>query len=147
MKPMQDKESFFDKLRSSLRNWLDAYLQINKTYRNSNTISPYIHNFCFHSIELLRIHGKSFNLMNCNGSEKLNHCTTIYYHASSNKNNTDLKYLKQMILKRSRLEYIRLEDFNQDEIFFDDENSFFDDYDDDDVNDISFKIKMNKYFL
>ena len=148
IRPILEKEIFFDKLKTDLKNWLDSYLQINKTYRNSKTITPYIHNFVFHSIELLQIHGKIFNLLNCNGLEKLNHFTITYYHSCSNKNKTDLNYLNQMILKRNRYEFIRLEEFNFDELHFDDdENDYYDDYDNDALRDISLKIKMNKYFL
>ena len=146
-KPIFDRDLFFNRLKTDLNAWLESYLVINRKYKNSTTISPYIHIFCYHTVELLQSFGKNLNLMNCNGSEKFNHFTIMYYHNSSNRNNTDLRYLNQMILKRNRLEYIRLEEYDQDEIIFDDEFNFYEDYDNDDDQDISIKIKMNKYFM
>ena len=146
-KPIIEKEVFFNRLRLDLKTWAESYIQINKTYRGVSNISPYIHIFIFHSVELLQTYGKILNLLNCNSIEKFNHFSINYYHNSSNRNNTDLKYLKQMILKRNRVEYIMLEEYDRNEIYLDDDEIYYEDYDDDDENDISFKIKINKYFL
>ena len=117
-------------LKSDLKKWLTAYKTINKTYTNKLTISPYIHIFCKHTPELLEIHG-NINIFNCQGLEKLNHFTIQYYHFCSNKNSTDLSYLSQMIYKRNRIEYVRLQEYNEDEIMFSDSESENDEEDED----------------
>ena len=42
-------------------------------------------------------------------NEKLNDFCTKYYHRNTNKNNTDKKYLLQLLHKRNRIEFYNLE--------------------------------------
>ena len=101
----------FTSLKSDLKDWLEIFLQLNQ----STQITPYIHAFVYHIPELLEKH-KSVNLYNVQGLEKLNDITTEYYYTSTNRNNVDNQFLKQMLNKRNRIEFInlngKLEDFS-----------------------------------
>ena len=56
----------------------------------------------------------NINHFNCQGLEKFNEITKTYYHRNTNKNFTNLIFLKQIFEKRNRDEIyklgIRLED-------------------------------------
>ncbi len=121
IKKMESQPIVLEDLKRKLKLWLQSYLIINKQYRNSDTIGPYLHNFCFHLPELIEKHG-NINLFNTQGLEKLNHFCSNYYHCSTNKNNKDKKYLKQLIRKRSRIEYYKLEFDEKDILFTSDES-------------------------
>jgi hypothetical protein len=116
LKKIEKEPIVLDDLKRKLKLWLNSYLVINKEYRNSDTIGPYLHNFCFHLPELIERH-RNLNLFNTQGLEKLNHFCSNYYHSCTNKHNTAKKYLRQLITKRTRIEYIRLE-FEEEEIIF-----------------------------
>jgi hypothetical protein len=120
LKNIDKKPILIEDLKRKLKLWLDSYLIINREYRNSLTIGPYLHNFCFHIPELIEKHG-NINLFNTQGLEKLNHFCSNYYHSCTNKNNTNKKYLRQIIRKRSRIEFFRLE--FEDDIYFSSDES------------------------
>lgn len=81
--------------------WLRDYLKLRPS--ETHEITPYIHIFVFHLKELIKRH-TNLNIYNCQGLEKLNEFTTKMYFSSTNKNNFSNDFLKQIILKRNRLE-------------------------------------------
>lgn len=123
-KPLEDREKIILDLKNDLRDWLESYNEINKIYRNIDRINPYIHLFTKHTVELLEIHN-NFEIFSCQHLEKLNHLTIGYYHCCSNKNKKDLSYLTQMMYKRNRIEYCRLDEFNEDDFIITDDTLFY----------------------
>ena len=90
-------------LDQDLRGWLVLFLMC---YRPNN-ITPYIHAFVYHIPEFLKLH-KNINLFNLEGLEKLNHVTSLSYHRCNNKHFSDKSFLKQLIQKMNRMEFLRL---------------------------------------
>ena len=129
-------------LKDDLFIWLGRYLYINEKVRSSSTLTPYIHILVYHIPELLRISG-NLRQFNCESLEKLNEFTTKYFQSSTNKQNKI--YIRQLISKRQRIEFINLKgpltDFHElesddDDKSFrpdEDENISSTDYDEDDV--------------
>ena len=99
-------------LEAGLKKWLKAYLKIRKDNLNMTTIGPYHHIYVFHLVELINVH-RDINQMNTQGLEKLNGFCINYYHKCTNRHYKDKNYIKQLICKRNRIEYIfSNEDFN-----------------------------------
>jgi hypothetical protein len=132
MKIKNFKRNPFDPeiLRPKITIWLRAFLKISKINRNFQTIGPYLHIWSFHLIELIQTH-KDLNIFNTQGLEKLNGFCIQYYHSSTNKQigsgDNKNKYLKQLISKRNRMEFIILNGNFGD--FFDEDSDEDDDYD------------------
>ena len=74
----------------------------------SKKFSPHILLFIFHYCEMLEIHG-NIHMFATQPNEKLNDFCTKYYQNCSNKQNSDKKYLIQLIKKRNRIEFYNLE--------------------------------------
>lgn len=94
-------------LRRNLRNLGRAYRELNIRENNAGTLTPYWHATIFHIEEMLDLHG-DISIYTNEPNEKLNDFIRIYYKFHSNKNNTNLKYLKQTIQKRNRIEFFHL---------------------------------------
>ena len=96
-------------LKKDLKNWLLHYQDV----FNSRSITPYIHIFVFHTVQLIEKH-KKIDLFNCQGLEKFNDFSTINYHRATNKKNTKKSaYLQQLLQFRNRLEYYQMNlDYN-----------------------------------
>ena len=84
-----------------LKDWLLKYLKLRPT--ENHQITPYIHTFVFHLGELTEKH-KNINIYSCQGLERLNEFIKKMYFCSSNKNNYLNSFLRQIILKRNRIE-------------------------------------------
>ena len=91
-----------------LRYWLDLYIELYPI----NSITPYMHIFVFHIPEYLKIY-KSINLYNLQGLERLNQITIKNYHRSTNRHKKNLKWLRQLLNKRLRIEYYLLKNKNE----------------------------------
>ena len=117
-----EKIKSISSLKEQLKVWLDSYVDLSIEYRGIKTISPYIHIFVFHLVELLDIHG-NINLFNVQGLEKLNHFCIEYYHHCTNKNSSRNKYLAQLLKKRNRVEFLKLREFNYDPVLFSEEEN------------------------
>lgn len=70
-------------------------------------ITPYIHCFVYHIPEFIQLH-KDISIFTLQGLEKLNHITSICYHRSNNKKMNEKVFVKQLIEKMSRIEFLRL---------------------------------------
>jgi hypothetical protein len=92
---------------SNLRGFLKAYLVLNEQENNATTIFPYLHSLVFHGEEMMFLHG-NISIFTTESNEKFNDFCSIYYHSSTNKNNTNKKYLKQLFKKRNRIEFFDL---------------------------------------
>ena len=64
-----------------------------------------MHTFSHHLWEMVKIHG-DISLFTMQGLEKLNDLTTGHYFCSTNRNEN---YLKQLLCKRNRMEYMNKE--------------------------------------
>jgi hypothetical protein len=91
----------------NLRNLGRAYVELNLNENLQNTLTPYWHNFFFHVEEMLAIHG-DISIFSNQPNEKLNEFSKHYYIKHTNRKNTNLEYLKQLIQKRNRFEFFNL---------------------------------------
>lgn len=90
-----------DELKIRLKNWVEVFMKM--SCKNSSKFTPYIHIFVHHIPEFLLIHGE-IDSFNCQGLEKLNHLIKMSYFSNSNKHSKE--YLKQLLQKRNREEFI-----------------------------------------
>ena len=113
-------------LKKSLKEWLIEYLNLNNRIRGSYKITPYIHVFVFHIPEMLKNHNQNIEKFNTQALERLNDFSTQYYRLCTNKKKKNLKYVKQLINKRQRIEFLNLKghfsEFHQIESDSDDED-------------------------
>lgn len=93
------EENKIEQIQKTTFNWLLLY---EKQY-TPQRITPYIHIFADHLAEMIELHG-DINAFSMQGLEKLNDLTTQHYFSSTNHHPD--KYLKQIIDKRNRLEFI-----------------------------------------
>ena len=115
----------------NLRGFLRAYNVLNEQENNASTIFPYLHALVFHAEEMMFLHG-NISIFTNESNEKFNDFCSIYYHSSTNKNNTNKKYLKQLFKKRNRIEFFDLKG-SLSEFFYD--SSSDEDEDDEDEDD------------
>ena len=92
-----------DSLENKLKNWLRHFLDI----YFATDITPYIHCFVFHIPQFLDLYS-DIDVFNLQGLERFNKCSIRYYHGATNRQNKDMKWVKQLINKRMRLEYFHL---------------------------------------
>lgn len=93
-----------------LKEWLKSYLQLNQKEETKKKITPYIHVFVFHTVELQVIHG-DIHLFNSQGLEKFNDVVKKHYNLSCNYRNDDENndgFVHQLINHVNRLEINRL---------------------------------------
>ncbi len=93
----------FDKERYDKysKKWIDSYLEINEKKK----ITPYIHLFIHHIPEFVQKF-KNLNLYSMQALEKLNSVTKTHFFFNTNKK-TDT-FVKQLLEKANRLEFINL---------------------------------------
>ena len=84
---------------SDAKSWLQLFLQVYQT----KCVTPYMHALVSHMPQFLSIHG-AINPFTQQGVEKLNDMYTHYYFHSTNHRESDS--LKQLLLKKNRLEYL-----------------------------------------
>ena len=84
---------------SDAKSWLQLFLQVYQT----KCVTPYMHALVSHMPEFLTIHG-AVNPFTQQGVEKLNDQYTHFYFHSTNHRESDA--LKQLLLKKNRLEYL-----------------------------------------
>ena len=94
-------------LEMRLREWLVRYMV------EQPKCTPYIHSFVFHMTEFLLLNPdlKSFNIQ---GLEKLNDLTSKYYFSQTNRK--PLTYIRQLVEKRNRNEFLETKG-EQDDLF------------------------------
>ena len=80
------------KLKDDLHAWLEFYLKINYQCGGGRSLTPYIHIFCYHLLDMLEKY-KNINKFCTQSLEKLNDFCTQYYHLCSNKQNTKLLFI------------------------------------------------------
>lgn len=78
---------------------------------------------------MLELHG-NIHIFSTQPNEKLNDFCTKYYHRATNRQNTDKKYLLQILLKRNRIEFYNLEGDLEDFYSSDDDSDINGDNDD-----------------
>lgn len=81
------------------KEWARLYL----TIYHSKNITPYIHIFIHHLCQFNELHF-DVNSFNMQGLEKLNDMTTRQYFSATNKK--EKEFLKQILNKRNRIEYL-----------------------------------------
>ncbi len=86
-------------LKEKTSHWTIIFLNV---YHASH-ITPYMHAFKSHLHEFIQLHG-DVNAFNLEGLEKLNDLTTTHFFRSTNKKS----FLKQLIEKRNRMDYLNL---------------------------------------
>ena len=84
---------------SDAKSWLQLFLQVYQT----KCVTPYMHALVSHMPQFLTIHG-AVNPFTQQGVEKLNDQYTHFYFHSTNHRESDA--LKQLLLKKNRLEYL-----------------------------------------
>ena len=107
IKKFNSSEMSIDILKNELKKWLDRYLYLSEYLRKSQKVTPYIHVFVFHVPEMLRLHQFNINQFNTQALERLNDFSSDYYRHCTNKNKS-LAYIKQLINKRQRVEFLNL---------------------------------------
>ena len=85
--------------RADTKSWVELYLTV---YQTKN-ITSYIHAFSMHVWEFIELYG-SLLAFSQQGLEKLNDFTTIHYMRASNHHHKDDGALRQLLLKRNRLD-------------------------------------------
>jgi hypothetical protein len=93
-------------IKKNTAEWLALFRRV---YQDEH-ITPYIHIFVQHLHEIVEIHD-NVGLYTMQGLEKLNDITTQHYFNSSNKS---CNYLKQLLNKRNRIEYMSSINYNFD---------------------------------
>lgn len=94
-------QSFNNSLQANQKRKL--YYQV----ENYFPVTPYIHTFVFHVPEFLE-NFQDVNIFNIQGLEKLNDFTTQNFHLSTNRNLSNMNYLKQLINKQNRIDFYQL---------------------------------------
>jgi hypothetical protein len=107
-------ENDLNSVKVRLFNWHKHFLDL----FFEDEITPYIHVFIFHLPEFASIY-ENVDYFNLQGLESLNKCTIKYYNRSTNRNVKNKSYLRQLILKRSRLEFFQLNGILASNNFFD----------------------------
>jgi len=92
-------------LKERLICWLTFYL----IEHPESKITPYIHCFVFHMVEFLTLF-PNLHSFNMQGLEKLNDLTTKYYFKNTNRKS--MTFLRQLVEKRNRHEFIESENTN-----------------------------------
>jgi predicted HicB family RNase H-like nuclease len=96
------------RLKDELKNWLEDYLEICEKENGDRKIAPYDHIFTSHVGEMLETYG-NLNIFSTQNLEKLNEFCKTYYHSCTNKHSKDKSYLKQLLNKRIRTEFFKLD--------------------------------------
>ena len=105
---IDERKVLIKPLNDSLKEWLKDYKFLNKQINYVDKLSPYVHCFSFHYCQMLELHG-NIHIFSTNPNEKLNDFCTQYYHRCTNKQNTEKKYLLQLLQKRNRIEFYNLD--------------------------------------
>ena len=87
-------------IKDSLKEWIKDYLFISKKENFSQKLTPYLHSFVFHYIEMLALHGNIHKFLT-QPNEKLNDFFTQYYHKSTNKPFLNYQFIFQIMKKRN----------------------------------------------
>lgn len=85
-------------IQDQTKSWANLFLSV---FQRSE-ITPYIHVFISHLSQFVDMHN-DINKFNIQGLEKLNDLTTSQYFRGTNKKKD---YLKQILAKRNRIEYL-----------------------------------------
>ena len=93
--PQVSKEHIQQKYKSFLEKFLKLY--------QTKHVTPYMHSLVWHVPEFIELYGK-ISPFTQQGLEKLNDKTTKYFFRSTNQR--ELDSLKQIVLKRNRVEYL-----------------------------------------
>jgi len=97
------KEDFdltkFEEIKQRLQKWTDIFSKSGSF--NSEKLTPYLHIFCHHLPELIKLH-KNINLFTCQGLEKKNELTKFVFHNKTNKKKH--QYLDQILKLITRIE-------------------------------------------
>ena len=88
-----------DTLKKDTQAWVMKYLRV---YQTKN-VTPYIHAFAMHIHEFVDLYG-SLAPFSQQALEKLNDITTIQYMRATNRHHTKERALRQIVLKRNRME-------------------------------------------
>lgn len=94
-----DKES----LSVELKEWLRFYLKATQ----NKPITPYVHSFVFHIPDFIEKFQK-LNSYSTQSLEHLNSVTKTHYFRQTNRNLKNLAFLKQLLEKQNRMEFIYL---------------------------------------
>jgi hypothetical protein len=105
---LAQRKTLIHPIKENLKDWLTDFLFVSKLNKYSEKLSPYTHSLIFHYSQMLELHG-NIHIYSTQPNEKLNDFCTKYYHRNTNKNNTDKKYLLQLLHKRNRIEFYNLE--------------------------------------
>ena len=89
------------KFGKDAKQWVIDFKQV---YQSKN-VTPYIHILAQHVPEFLKKYGNLVQFTQ-QGMEKLNDKTTVYFARSTNHNYHNLDALKQLLLKKNRLEHL-----------------------------------------
>ena len=118
---IEERKNLILPIEKSLRIFLADYLYLNKKYKNSEKITPYLHSLLFHYCQMLEFHG-NIHIFSTQPNEKLNDFCTQYYHRNTNKKNSGKKYLLQLVQKRNRIEFYNLDGELEDFYLSDEDN-------------------------
>lgn len=91
-------------LETSVKAWVKDFCFLYQTKH----VTPYVHALAMHVPEFIRLYGNPTKFTE-QGLEKLNDLTTTHYLRSTNPK--DMDALQQLIMKRNRLENLKLEGF------------------------------------
>uniref|UniRef100_A0A1X7SJS9 DUF4218 domain-containing protein n=1 Tax=Amphimedon queenslandica TaxID=400682 RepID=A0A1X7SJS9_AMPQE len=100
---MQEEETVPEDFKEAAQSWVSLYLTIHQT----KNVTPYIHALAMHVWEFIKLYG-SLEPFSRQGLEKLNDFTTLHYMRGTNHRHTNDEALRQLVLKRNRIE--KLED-------------------------------------
>ena len=101
----KDNSQNFDKelLTEELKIWLKSYLKVTQ----NKPLTPYVHSLVFHVPEFIeKFH--HLNLYTTQSLEQLNSVTKTHYFTQTNRRLKDLAFLKQLLEKQNRMEFIYL---------------------------------------
>ena len=100
--PIHAPQNSIENLKANLKEWLGFFL-----LSHHGKITPYVHAFVYHTTQFLEMYGE-ITIYNLQSLEKLNDFMTIYYQRSTNRQRRNLKYMKQLLHKRNRIEFYSL---------------------------------------
>ena len=101
----KDNSLNFDKelLTGKLKIWLKFYLKATQ----NKELTPYVHSLVFHVPEFIeKFH--HLNLYTTQSLEQLNSVTKTHYFRQTNRRLKDLAFIKQLLEKQNRMEFIYL---------------------------------------
>ena len=97
----ENYQELIPKLKIKLKKWLEAYILVPE----QQSITPYIHIFCFHIPEFIQTHG-NINLFSMQGLENLNSFSKINYFRQTNRNKT--QFTSMLLEKMNRMNFYHL---------------------------------------